>query len=133
MWMIKNIYNWGTKVVQFAKVFNLFIFSITRSSMWKFWCWSGGNKYNPSFIRMQERAIYDCPCFLTLVGSKANLSNNNPWDWWMVLATANWIRNWILVIIWNWFSLIFIFDNWLNWCPIWLNIVCIKVGRLISS
>ncbi len=45
--------------------------------------------------------------FLTLVGSKANWSNDNPCDQWMVLVAANWIGNWILVIIWKWFFPIF--------------------------
>ncbi len=47
--------------------------------------------------------------FLTLVGSNANSFNYNPCDWWMVLAIANWIENWILVIIWVWFLSIFMF------------------------
>jgi hypothetical protein len=41
--------------------------------------------------------------FLTLVKSKVNSSNDNPYDQWIVLATTNWIGNQILVIIWDWF------------------------------
>ncbi len=50
---------------------------------------------------MWERTIYDNPYFLTLIEPKANSSNDNPFNWWMVLAAINWIGNWILVIIWS--------------------------------
>jgi hypothetical protein len=29
---------------------------------------------------MWKKTAYDSPCFLTLVGSKVNSSNNNPYD-----------------------------------------------------
>jgi hypothetical protein len=48
--------------------------------MSKFWCWSGINKYNLSFVQMREKTIFDSPCFLTLIGSKANTFNDNPCD-----------------------------------------------------
>ncbi len=56
---------------------------------------------------MWEKIIYDSPCFLTLVGSKVNSSNDNPSDQWMVLSATNWIGNWILVIIWDFFWPVF--------------------------
>jgi len=37
-----------------------------------------------------------------LVGSKTNSYNDNPWKWWMVLVVANWIGNWIFVMINDW-------------------------------
>ncbi len=46
---------------------------------------------------MREKVIYDSPCFLTLVGSKANSFNNNHYDQWIVLVATNWIGNWILL------------------------------------
>jgi len=52
---------------------------------------------------MREKVVYDSPCFLTLVKSKANSSSCNPYDQWTNLATTNWIGNQILVIIWDWF------------------------------
>jgi hypothetical protein len=58
---------------------------------------------------MQEKTIYDSPCFLTLVGSKANSSNDNPYDRCMVFVVVNWIGNWIFVILWNWFLPILMF------------------------
>jgi hypothetical protein len=58
---------------------------------------------------MQEKVMYDSPCFLTLVKSKVNLSNGNPYEQWIVLATTNWIGNQILVIIWGWFLPIHMF------------------------
>jgi hypothetical protein len=57
---------------------------------------------------MREKIVYDSPYFLTLVGSKANSSNDNPCDQWMFFIDVNWIGNWILVIIWNWFLLVFV-------------------------
>jgi len=36
------------------------------------------------------------------MGSKTNLSSDNPWEWWMVLIVPSWIRNWILVMINDW-------------------------------
>ncbi len=41
--------------------------------------------------------------FSTLIGSKANSSNDNPCDWRMDLFATNWIGTWIHVIIWDWF------------------------------
>jgi len=47
--------------------------------------------------------------FLTWVGSKANLFNDNPWEQWMGFVVASWIRNWILVMINDWDLPILIF------------------------
>ncbi len=58
---------------------------------------------NPSFVWMWKKTMYDSLGILTLIGSKASLFNNSPCDQWMVVAIANWIGNWILVIIWDWF------------------------------
>ncbi len=41
--------------------------------------WSETNNYNLSFVWMWEITMYS-PCFLTLVRSKANPSNENPLD-----------------------------------------------------
>jgi hypothetical protein len=61
------------------------------------------------FFLMQEKVVYDSPCFLTLVKSKANSSSCNPYDQWTIFATTNWIGNQILVIIWDWFLPILMF------------------------
>jgi len=58
---------------------------------------------------IQEKVVYDSPCFLTLVKSKANSSSCNPYDQWTIFATTNWIGNQILVIIWDWFLPILMF------------------------
>jgi hypothetical protein len=42
---------------------------------------------------MKDNDVYVNPCFLMLVGSKTDSSNDNPWEWWMVLTIVNWIGN----------------------------------------
>jgi hypothetical protein len=58
---------------------------------------------------MWEKVVCDSACLLTLVGLKTNLFSDNLCGQWMVLITTNWIENWILVIIWDWFLSIFMF------------------------
>ncbi len=52
-------------------------------------------------IWMWDNVLYVNHVFLTLVGSKANSSSDNPWEQWMVFGVASWIGNWILVMINN--------------------------------
>jgi hypothetical protein len=40
--------------------------------------------------------------FLTLMGSKNNSCNDNPWERWIVFANTSWIGNWIFVMINDW-------------------------------
>jgi len=42
---------------------------------------------------MWNNVIYVNPCFLTLMGSKFDSSNDNPWEQWIVFAIASWITN----------------------------------------
>ncbi len=51
------------------------------------------------FVWMQDNVIYVNPFLKTLVGSKTNSSNDNPWKWWMVFVPTSWIENWIIVVI----------------------------------
>jgi len=54
------------------------------------------------FVRKKEQYMI-IQVFSTLIGSKANSSNDNPCDSWMDLIATNWTGTWIHVIIWNWF------------------------------
>ncbi len=64
---------------------------------------------NFSFVHKWDNVIYVNSCFSALIGSKANSFNDNPSKWWMVLTIANWIGNWIFVMINDWDLPTFIF------------------------
>ncbi len=89
----------------------------------KFWCSKGDNKIYFYFFQVWNKAIYVRMCFLALVGSKPNFSNDNPWEQWMVmLLKLNWKLN---PCYGKWLSLIKIynFDDSFNWCPFWFNVI----------
>jgi len=63
--------------IQVVIVFNIFNFICILEFVQMFLCWKGTNKYNFSFVQMQDQVIHVRACFLT---SKINLSNDNLWE-----------------------------------------------------
>jgi hypothetical protein len=47
-------------------------------STYKFSRWRGVNKNKNKIVQMKDNDVYVNPCFLMLVGSKTDSSNDNP-------------------------------------------------------
>jgi hypothetical protein len=63
---------------------------------------NGESKYKCSLKRTWDNAIYEGKsCFVMPLGSNARWSRVKPCARWIVCDVANWMGNWILVMIWD--------------------------------